>query len=121
MDEDFRKRIIKVIKKNKSFEKETRKLLVEFAEKNKLGVGEVFDMVMRGIKDRCSFNFFGCNDVEGHNIAYGLDEFKEATGIEDPVCSDICGKGCCAHINQILMAIQYEIFGVEHDNPDDLV
>ena len=100
-----REKMIKVIKERKNLEGFARESIQAFADENHLTVGDAFSLLLESLKEHCTYNFFGCNDTEGHRIAYEMDQMEEAFGKKNLTCQDICEHGCCAYINQMLYAI----------------
>ena len=96
---------LEAIKNAHNYEAFAREDIQKYAEEKKLGVDEVVMQIVNTLKERCPYNFFGCNDSEGNRVAFNLDEIGEAFGIEHPTCQEVCEHGCCAYINQILVAI----------------
>lgn len=96
---------LQTIKANHNHEGFAREELQKYADKNNINVGDAFTMILDSIKERCPFNFFGCNDTEGMRVAFDMKDMEEALGKTNLTCQEICNKGCCAYINQILASI----------------
>lgn len=108
-------KIIETIKSNVNYEGFAREDLLKYAEENKLNAGDVLNLIVESVKESCTYNFFGCNDTEGYRVAFGLDKISEALNLPNPTCQEICAHGCCAYINQILMAVGRAV----HKNDED--
>jgi len=106
---------IEKIKSNQNLEGFAREDLLKYAEDNKLNAGDVLTLILDSVREHCPYNFFGCSDTEGVRLAFNLDEISEGIGIQKPTCQEICSHGCCAHINQILLAVGLAVHKGEED------